>query len=67
MYNLDRNSFKAGKFEDADNHSCYYKKLSAKERFKISIYLNSISYKLVGEVEPKMDKLIFSMRKHKNG
>lgn len=67
MYSLDRNSFKAGKVEDADNHSDYYKNLSFKERFKIVIYLNSIAYKLVGEAEPKLDRGIFSMRKQKNG
>ena len=62
MYKLDRNSFKAHTVEEADNHALYYKSLSWQERLKITIYLNSIAFGLVGKPEPKMDKNVFNTR-----
>jgi hypothetical protein len=62
MYKLDRNSFKAGTVEEADNHSAYYIKLSWKERFRVAMYLNSIAFKLVGEDHIKMNKKHFTVR-----
>ena len=62
MYKLDRNSFKASTVEEASNHSTYYKKMTWQERLKIVIYLNSIAFKLVGQLEPRMDKTVFSVK-----
>jgi hypothetical protein len=45
--------------EEASNHASYYKTLSWKERFKITIYLNNIAFKIVGLPEPKLDKTVF--------
>ncbi|MCE9538402.1 MAG: hypothetical protein K8R85_04180 [Bacteroidetes bacterium] len=62
MYKLDRNSFRACSVEEAADHSSYYKNLTWQERLRITIYLNSIAYRLVDKPEPKMDKTVFSVR-----
>ena len=62
MYKLDRNSFKASTVEEAADHATYYKKLSWQERLRVTMYLNKIAYKLVGEQELKMDKTVFKAR-----
>lgn len=62
MYKLDRNSFKASTVEEAANHSTYYKNLAWQERLRITMYLNSIAFGLVGKGESKMDKTIFNVR-----
>ncbi|CAN5369941.1 hypothetical protein BH10BAC1_BH10BAC1_16540 [soil metagenome] len=62
MYKLNRTIFKAGTVEETNNHADYYKSLPWKERFKISLYLNSIAFKLVGTKEGIMDKNVFNVR-----
>jgi hypothetical protein len=62
MYKLNRSTFKAMTAEEASNHSDYYKKLDWKERFKIVMHLNSVAYKFVGELEPRMDRTVFKIK-----
>jgi len=62
MYRLDRNSFRASTVEEAADHSLYYKNLTWQERLRITIYLNSIAFRLVDKPEPKMDKTVFRIR-----
>ena len=62
MYKLDRTAFKAMTVEEASDHSAYYKKLSWQERLRVTIYLNKITYKLIGEAELKMDRTVFKAR-----
>lgn len=61
-YKLDRNSFKAHTFSDADNHSVFYKDLSVVERLKIANYLNSIAFNFNAENPPRMDKNVFKTK-----
>jgi hypothetical protein len=59
MYKLNRNIFKASTFEESESgHAEYYRKIDWKERFRITLYLNSIAFKMVGQ-KIKMDKSLF--------
>jgi hypothetical protein len=62
MYKLNRTAFKASTVEDASEHSPYYKNLTWQERLRITMYLNSIAFHLVGKNEPTMDKTVFNTR-----
>ncbi len=62
MYKLDRTAFKASTVEEASEHASYYKSLSWQERLRITMYLNSIAFRLVGIPEPRMDKTVFKVR-----
>ncbi len=62
MYKLDRTAFKASTVEEATEHAAYYKTLSWQERLRITMYLNSIAFRLVGKPEPRMDKTVFKAR-----
>ena len=62
MYKLNRTAFKASTVEEASEHTAYYKTLSWQERLRITMYLNSIAFRLVGESEPRMDKTVFKAR-----
>ncbi len=62
MYKLNKNVFKAHSAEQAVDHASYYRKLTWQERLKITIYLNSIAFRLVGKPEPRLDRTAFSVR-----
>jgi hypothetical protein len=62
MYKLNRNAFKASTVEEASEHSSYYKKLSWQERLRITIYLNSVAFRIVGQPEPRMDRAVFEAK-----
>jgi hypothetical protein len=62
MYKLNRNAFKASTVEEASEHSAYYKSLTWQERLRITIYLNSIAFRLVGQSEPRMDRTVFETK-----
>jgi len=64
MYRLDRTVFKAQTAEEAADTGSYYKKLSVEERLKVAFYLNSIAYNYDVNNPPKMDKSVYSERKH---
>ncbi len=48
--------------EEATDHALYYKNLTWQERFKITMYLNSVAYKLLGATDLKMDKTVFKAK-----
>lgn len=62
MYKLNRNAFKASTVEEAAEHSSYYKMLSWQERLRITMYLNSVAFRLVGQPEPRMNRTVFEAK-----
>lgn len=62
MYKLNRTAFKAGTVEETSNHAAYYRTLTWQERFKITMYLNSIAFKLIDTKELKMNKNYFTVK-----
>ncbi len=62
MYKLNRTAFKAGTVEETSNHAVYYRTLTWQERFKITMYLNSIAFKLIDTKEIKMNKNYFTVK-----
>ena len=61
---LDKNVFQAMTFEEADDHYGYWKNRSLKERWNAGCYLSMQMYRC--DKHTKMDKTVFSARKHKN-
>jgi len=61
-YHLDRSAFKAQTFEEASNHSAYYRKLSWQERLEIAGELNSVAFNYLLGDPPKMDRTLFKAR-----
>ena len=65
MYKLDRNSFKIQTAEEASSHASYWKKQTAEERLRATMYLNSVAFNFDINNPPRMDKTVHSERKHK--
>lgn len=65
MYKLDKNEFKMQTAEEASSHASYWKKQTVEERLKASMYLNSIAFNFDLNNLPRMDKTVYSERKHK--
>ncbi len=61
-YRLDRNAFKGQTFEEASNHTGYYKTLTWQERLRITAYLNSIAFNYPENNPPRLDKSVFKVR-----
>lgn len=67
-YRLDRTKFSAGTKKDQDQRDTeYWSKQSVDERFRSAWYLTLMAYGLDPNNPPRMDKTVFSMRKHRNG
>lgn len=64
-FKLDRTVFKHQSIEEADKNTNYWLSKTHEERLAASFYLNSIAYNFDINNPPKMDKTVFSMRKHK--
>ena len=62
MYKLNRNTFKASVVEEDSDHTFYYKMLSWQDRLKVTMYLNSIAFRLVGKPEPRLDRTVFNAK-----
>ena len=62
MYLLNRTIFKAQSHEEQSSLPSDYKNLSWQERLRITIYLNSIAFKIIDNPYPKMDKSAFTAR-----
>lgn len=62
-YKFDRTAFKAQTFEEEQKSKTFANE-SMIERLKVSFYLNSIAYNFDINNPPRMDKTVFSMRKH---
>jgi len=65
MFRLDRSYGKGHKHENAEKDSAYWKTKTVDERLAAAMYLNSIAYNFDINNPPRMDKTIFSCRKHK--
>ena len=63
MYRLDRHAFKHQTAEEASYHGKYWKKQTAEERLKATMYLNSVAYNFDIHHPPRMDKTIYHQRK----
>ncbi len=63
-YRLDRTQFKMQSFEEADMQYAYWSKKSITERLRAANYLISVAFDFDADNPPKMDRDIFSMRKH---
>lgn len=62
---LDRTHFTRGTHADlAEATKQYHHGLSISERLKIGVYLTRVAYGLEGKPWPKMEKQLFSVRKH---
>jgi hypothetical protein len=65
-YRLDKTYGKAQTIEEADKNREYWLQMSVKERLKAAWYLISCAYGFDLEKPPRLDKMAFSMRKHKS-
>jgi hypothetical protein len=63
-FRLDRTAFRAVTFEEAEQTQAYWLTKTPAERFRAAMYLNSIAYNFDINNPPKMDKTVFSTRKH---
>ena len=64
-FRLDRTKFKMQTFKEADNQYKYWKTKTLEERLAAAHYLNSVAYNFDLNNPPRLDRTIFSMRKHK--
>ncbi len=65
-YRMDKSAFKIQTFEEADDAMRDYSNHSIQERLRIYWYLTSIAYKFDLDNPPRMDKTVFSMKKHED-
>jgi len=63
-YRLDRSSFKAQTFREADNTLSYWSKKSIEERIAAAWFLIKQAYGYSDTPVPGIDKTVFSKRKH---
>ncbi len=64
-YKLDRTAFSMHALEDNKPSIEYWKDKTLSERLAASFYLNSVAFNFDIENPPRMDRTVFSMRKHK--
>jgi hypothetical protein len=62
---FDKSAFVMRSSKDKNPSINYWKDKSYEERLAAANYLNSVSYDFDINNPPKMDKTVFSMRKHK--
>jgi hypothetical protein len=63
-FKLDRTAFRATNHENKGNDFSYWKSKTDAERLAAAFYLNSVAYNFDINNPPRMDKTVFSMRKH---
>lgn len=64
-FRLDRTVFWAGKHEENEERiKKFWLDQSASDRLRAACYLNSVAYNYDINNPPKLDRTIFSMRKH---
>ncbi len=64
-YRLDKTYGKAQTFREAENNRDYWLKKDVKERLHAAWYLTCMAYGYSLDDPPRLDKTIFSMRKHR--
>jgi hypothetical protein len=65
MFKLDKTISKAHSFKDAENDKLFDKNLPYIERLKEAYYLIAQAYDFPVDNPPRMNKQVFSTRKHK--
>jgi len=63
-YRLDKTFGRVQTFWEADNNRDYWLKKDTKERLRAAWYLISCAYGFKLDNPPRMDKTVFSTRKH---
>jgi len=66
MYKLDRNAFSMHSLESKEPASAYWKNKTPEERLRAAFYLNSVAYNFNISDPPKMNRTVFSMRRHQS-
>ncbi len=61
---LDRNSFKSYNFSNQNKEADNYKNFTFEQLVEVFNYLQSVAYNFELNNYPKMDKTVFSSRKH---
>lgn len=64
-FRLDKTAFRAQSYKEADNNLDHWKNKSYSERLEAAWYLISCAYNFPIDNPPKLDKSLFSTRKHK--
>jgi len=65
MYKLDRTAFRAGTHQElAEANKVYWQEKTIEERLQAAAYLNSVAWNYPLDNPPRMDRTVFSMRKH---
>ncbi len=64
MFRLDRTVGKGHSHDDAANQSLYWKSKTVDERLAGAMYLNSVAYSFDINNPPRLDRTVFSTRKH---
>lgn len=63
-FRLDRTKFKMQTFREASHQLEYWKTKTVEERLGAAFYLMSVAYDFDIENPPRLDRTVFSMRKH---
>ena len=63
-FKLDRTTFHAVTHEETEKYEAKNQPKASKERLQAANFLNSIAFQFDLKNPPKMDKTVFSMRKH---
>lgn len=64
-FRLDRTAFRAGTHEElAEAEREFWQSQTMPERLRAAAYLNSVAFGYDPENPPRMDKTVFSVRKH---
>jgi hypothetical protein len=63
-FRLDRTAFRATNHEEKGNDRAYWLSKTPDERLAAAFYLNSVAYNFDIDNPPRLDRTIFSMRKH---
>ena len=64
QFKLDRTAFHAGIHEETEKYYAKNQPKTATERLIAANYLNSVAFQFDLNNPPKMDRNVFSMRKH---
>ena len=64
QFKLDRTAFHAGTHEETEKYYAKNQPKTSIERLQAANYLNSVAFQFDLNNPPKMDKNVFSMRKH---
>ncbi len=66
-FRLDRTAFHMGTHEETERYHAQSQPETFVERLKAAAYLNSIAFRYDINNPPRLDRTVFSARKHKNG